>query len=129
MVRSARRRVSVRWRLATYALIAFNLGMLTWFIAAPAWVSSECGVLGASACNGHDARRGVAVSVIIALWALGNLVLGGIWIATNGVRRRPCPQCGKQVPDATFRCPRCGHDFHVGLQPRSGRYEPPGGHA
>jgi hypothetical protein len=130
MARSNRRRFRVRWRILTYAIIAFNLLMLAWIIAGPAWVSSACNVPGVTACTGQgNPKRGIAVSVIIAVWALGNLILGGIWIATNNGRRRPCPQCGKQIDDATFRCPRCGHDFHVGLQPRSGRYEPPGGHA
>jgi hypothetical protein len=80
----------------------------------------------------RTARRfetGVAISLIIAVWALGNVVLGGLWIAIDGGRWRPCPRCGKHVKDATFRCPGCGYDFHTGLQPRSGRYEPPGGHA
>jgi hypothetical protein len=116
MDRSKPRRVRLRWRILTYTIIAFNLLMLVWVIAGPAWIGTGCSVLGDTTCDGSaDPGRRVAVSVVLALWALGDLILGGIWIATDRPRRRPCP--------------RCGHDFHVGLQPRSGRYEPPGGHA
>jgi predicted RNA-binding Zn-ribbon protein involved in translation (DUF1610 family) len=130
MVRSRARRARPRWRIVTYAVIVFNLVMVAWLIVGPAWIGTGCSLVDDTDCQGSSQPgRRVAVPVILALWALGNLVLGGIWIATNNIRRRPCPQCGKNVKDTVFRCPNCGHDFRVGLQPRSGRYEPPGGHA
>jgi hypothetical protein len=88
--------------------------MLIWVIGGAATASGtqdDCQYLSAETCNAaSDIGTAIGVAALIALWAAGDLILGVIWLATNGLKR-PCPACGTRVSNGLLICDRCGHDF------------------
>jgi hypothetical protein len=122
------------WRIFTYVIIVFNLLMPAWVIAGLVSSGSGCGVLHSALCTASTGAstgfgREVAVCVIVAMWAVGNLILGGLWIATNDVGLRPCPLCDKPIKDTMYRCSECRRGFRIDRQSAWGWYEHPRGHA
>ncbi|HEX8095063.1 hypothetical protein [Jatrophihabitans sp.] len=115
------------WRIFTYVILAFNLLMLIWIIGgiSSANSSKDCGGLDADTCQAAtDVGTGIAVFFIIVLWALGDIILGVLWLVTNRKRSRPCPACGTDVKNGTFECRKCGFDFRSALQQPHGQAQP-----
>jgi rubredoxin len=53
---------------------------------------------------------GIGVGLIIVLWALGDVILGVLWLVTKP-HKRYCPACGNTVRKGVMRCGSCGFDF------------------
>ena len=101
------------WRKMTWAVLIFNLIMLIWLITGIASAShaSNCGSLSAQTCQAAtDVGAGIGAFVIIVIWALGDVILGVLWLVTRG-SRRDCPVCGMKVKRGLTKCVSCGHDF------------------
>jgi len=108
------------WRIFTYVILAFNLLMLVWVIVGAASASgtpSDCGTLDAATCNSaSDAGTAIGVGLLIVLWALGDVILGVLWLVTRP-RGRDCPACGERVRRGVMTCRSCGFDFRRMLTP------------
>jgi hypothetical protein len=101
------------WRKMTWVVLIFNVIMVIWIIAGLAATShpTHCQDLTNQLCNdANNTGRGIAVALLIVLWALGDVILGTIWLVTRG---RSCPVCGKGVRKGLTACKACGHDFRT----------------
>jgi len=118
------------WRIATYVVLAFNLLMLVWVISGAASAAGQpqhCHHLSAKLCNeASDTGTAVGVGILIFLWALGDVILGVIWLVTNRKKTRECPACGSDVKKGLFACRRCGFDFRAFVTPNLQQVYPPG---
>jgi hypothetical protein len=81
------------WRKGTYIILGFNLFMLAWIViaASSGSVSSgdatNCGSLSQSDCNtAQGIGTSIAVMLLIPLWAMGDIILGVIWLVNNTVK-------------------------------------------
>jgi hypothetical protein len=113
-----------RWRPFTWIILAFNVVMLIWVILG-ANTGKSCHGLSGNAltdCQAGQAGTTIGVGLIILLWALGDVILGTVWLITKP-RRRDCPVCGNPVRRGVMECPNCGFDFTTIAQ-QPGR--PPG---
>lgn len=112
------------WRIFSYVILLFNLIMLIWAISAGASGSGQpdnCNGLSAHACNeAQNAGAGIAVVLIIVIWAIVDVILGILWLVTNRSKTRDCPACGRDVKKGQFVCKGCGFDFRSALQPGYG---------
>jgi len=108
------------WRKGTYIILAFNLLMLIWVIGGAATATGtpdDCGSLSRKVCNdASDAGTAVGVGILIVFWALGDIILGVLWLITNRKKTRECPACGTDVKKGTFVCRKCNYDFRSALQ-------------
>jgi hypothetical protein len=106
-----------RWRIFTWVILAFNLIMLIWLISGIASGESCSGKTGdeLTTCEAGQVGTGIGVFLIIVLWALGDVILGVLWLVTRP-RRRDCPVCGNGVRRGVTQCPKCGYDFSQLLQ-------------
>jgi hypothetical protein len=82
------------WRKGTYIILGFNLFMLAWIIIAASSGSvasgdaTSCGSLSQSDCNTAEGiGTSIAVMLLIPLWAMGDIILGVIWLVTNTVKK------------------------------------------
>jgi hypothetical protein len=100
------------WRKMTWVILIFNAIMLIWVIAgAASGHPTNCNGLSTQTCNdAYNAGKGIGVGILIVLWALGDVILGTIWLVTRG---RSCPVCGKGVRKGIVVCKSCGHDFRA----------------
>jgi hypothetical protein len=116
-----RRRYFPRWRIFTWVILAFNVLMLIWVISAIASGESCTELTGdqLTECQAGQVGTGIGVALIIVLWALGDVILGVLWLVTRP-RRRDCPVCGNSVRRGLTRCPSCGYDFSQLLQRSTG---------
>ncbi len=112
------------WRKGTYIILVFNLFMLAWIIiaASSGSVSSgdatNCGSLSQSDCNTAEGiGTSIAVMLLIPLWALGDIILGVVWLVTNGKKGPDCPVFGNTVKRGLMARKSCGHDFHTAVIP------------
>src|SRR4051812_15572262 len=105
------------WRKGTYIILIFNIVMLIWIIAGAASSggdATDCGSLSQADCNAaRDVGTGIGVFLLIVLWALGDIILGVIWLVTNRKKSRECPACGHDVKKGQFQCGKCGYDFRA----------------
>ena len=112
------------WRKGTYIILIFNLLMLAWVVSGAASASgtpTDCGTLSEEACNAaSDVGTGIGVFLLLVLWAIGNVILGVIWLVTNRKKTRDCPVCGHDVKKGVVTCQACGHDFRVPAAASSG---------
>jgi len=107
-----KRRLFPRWRIFTWLILAFNVGMLIWVIAG-ANTGRSCGGLTGDAllnCQAGQVGTGIGVGLIIGLWAAGDVILGVLWLITRP-HTRTCPACGDSVRRRLTRCSNCGFDF------------------
>jgi len=105
------------WRKGTYIILIFNLIMLAWIISGASSASGDatnCGSLSQADCNAAAGiGTGIAIMLLIPLWAMGDIILGVIWLVTNGKKGRDCPVCGTTVKKGVLVCQSCGHDFRT----------------
>lgn len=84
------RRKRPRWRVFTWFIIAFNLVMLIWVIAAIAANARNCNGLVGDAltyCDAHNAGVGIGTILLFVFWALGDFILLVLWLVTQPRRR------------------------------------------
>jgi hypothetical protein len=107
-----RRHFLPRWRFFTWVILAFNLIMLIWVISGASTGKSCKGLTGDALtnCQAGQVGTGIGVGLIILLWALGDIILGTIWLITKP-RTRHCPACGSSVRRSVMQCQDCGFDF------------------
>lgn len=101
-----------RWRVFTWFVLAFNAFMLAWVVGVITSHASTCHGLTGSAltnCELDNTGIGIAATLLIVLWALGDVILGVLWLVTRP-RTRVCPVCGNTVKRGWTQC-RCGYDF------------------
>ncbi len=103
------------WRKMSWVILIWNALMIAWLVAAltTAHNGSNCGTFDTQAC--HDAyNTGLAIGagVLVAIWVVGDIILGIIWLVTKG-NRRGCPACGLPVKAGVVQCKKCGCDFRV----------------
>lgn len=101
------------WRPFTWVILAFNVLMLAWIIGAIASHASTChGLTGGALtdCEASNTGLGIAATLLFVFWALGDVILGVLWLITRP-RTRTCPVCGNGVKRGVTRCPHCGFDF------------------
>lgn len=107
------------WRIFSYVILLFNLAMLAWVIGGVASTSGtpdDCGSLSTQACNdAQDVGAGIAIMAIVAIWVVGDIILGVLWLVTNRKSTRDCPACGRDVKKGLFVCRSCGYDFRAAL--------------
>ena len=83
-----------RWRVMTWLVLAFNLLMLIWLVAGVGGAAQEgitdcAGLAGRALSNCEAGNAGTAVgagigaAIIIFLWAMGDVILGVIWLVTR----------------------------------------------
>lgn len=105
-------RLRPHWRIMSWIVLLFNMIMLIWIISAGASGSGchEHAQDMQQACQaGADVGKGIAIYVLLTLWAMGDVILGIIWLVTRPSRH--CPACGRGVRKGKFECKRCGFDF------------------
>jgi hypothetical protein len=106
------------WRVGTYIVLAFNILMLVWLIAgvASATHNPSCGHTNQyftkhDCQSATDAGATIGAGILIFLWAIGDVILGVLWLVTNRKKTRECPACGTDVKKGLFTCRGCGFDF------------------
>lgn len=115
------RRWLPQWRVFTWIILAFNLIMLIWAITGASTGKSCKGLTGDALtnCQAGNVGTGIGVGLIILLWALGDVILGVVWLVTKP-HKRHCPVCGNPVRKGVMRCGECGFDFA-----QVGQWRPP----
>ena len=112
-VSERRFRIRPYWRKMTWAILIFNVIALMYIVisGSSSGNPSNCNALSQQACNdAYNTGYGIAVGILIFLWVVVDVILGVIWIVTQG---RSCPVCGKGVRKGVFVCKHCGHDFRA----------------
>lgn len=102
-----------RWRIFTWIILAFNILMLIWVVSAIASHASTCHGLTGDAltnCEATNVGVGLAATLLFVFWALGDVILGVLWLITRP-QTRACPVCGDSVKRGMTQCSRCGYDF------------------
>jgi hypothetical protein len=115
------------WRIFTYVILLFNLIMLIWIISgvASSGTPKDCGGLDVKTCtDASNVGTAIGAGLIIVLWALGDVILGVLWLVTNRKKTRPCPVCGSDVKKGVLSCRQCGYDFRAGAMPSPQPYPP-----
>jgi len=115
----ARRLRFPHWRFFSWVILAFNLIMLIWVITAISSNARSCSGLTGDAltnCEAGNVGTGIGVGLLFIFWALGDVILGVLWLVTRP-RTRDCPVCGNNVRRGVMQCRACGYDF--GQQLRS----------
>ncbi len=101
-------------RPLTVVIIIFNVLMLIWLVAGVGSAGQSCqSETYVEACQTGAAIGGAA---IVFLWALGDIILGVIWLVTRKPQRT-CPVCGSNLAVGLTVCPTCGHDFRTAATP------------
>jgi predicted anti-sigma-YlaC factor YlaD len=99
----------------TWVVVLFNIIMLAWIIIGVSLSHKTAGCvhqLGSKLCtDATQAGTAIGVGILIVLWVTGDIILGMIWLVTNG---RSCPVCGRSVKRGRVSCKGCGHDFRGG---------------
>lgn len=107
-------------RFMKWLLLGFNLLMIVWIIAGIASnnnSTADCGTLSAEACDAAgDVGTTIGVGILIVLWALGDIILGVLYLISPS-KKRDCPVCGKGVKKGVLQCGSCGYDYRTGQAP------------
>ncbi|WP_458248259.1 hypothetical protein [Streptomyces sp. MAI_2237] len=92
--------------------------MLIWAISGAATGKSCNGLTGdkLTNCQASNVGTGIGVGLIILLWALGDIILGVLWLITRP-HHRYCPACGNKVRKGVMRCGNCSYDFSQMIHP------------
>ena len=104
------------WRKMTWAILIWSILMAVWIISAIASANPARSCVRYAAGNVHTceafstAGTGIAVVVLVILWAFVFGILSLIWLMTKP-RTRLCPVCGEKVRKGLTVCPSCHHDF------------------
>lgn len=122
------------WRKGTYIILIFNLIMLVWVVAGVASTTHNpnCGQTNKfftqqDCQSATDAGATIGAGIIITFWAIGDVILGVLWLVTNRKKTRDCPACGSDVKKGLFACRSCGFDFRslaYGSQQQAPAYSP-----
>lgn len=119
------------WRPLTWVILVVQVLFVVWLIGGINAAGDEtCPESQYSdACEAGQAMgTGIAIFMIILLWALLDVILGVIWLVTNK-SKRSCPACGKNVKKGLLGCPNCGFDFAAAARAQQGYgggFPPPG---
>lgn len=110
------------WRPMTWVVLAFNVLMVVWIGAGLVGVSDNCADEVGSALEACEAGTAIGASIgvafLVMLWALGDVILGVIWLVTRKSSQpgRTCPLCGTAVPVGQLVCSGCGYDYRTSQQ-------------
>ncbi|WP_406493176.1 hypothetical protein OHB06_20220 [Streptomyces sp. NBC_01604] len=73
-----------RWRLLTWVILAFNLGMLLWLVVALDAAGESGERCGGELCRDTvDLGSSTAAWLVIFLWLAGVVLLGVAWFLTH----------------------------------------------
>ncbi|MGW0338058.1 hypothetical protein ACWD0J_40835 [Streptomyces sp. NPDC003011] len=101
--------------------------MLIWAITGVSTAESCEGLTGdaLTTCQAGQVGTGIGVGLLILLWALGDIILGVLWLITKP-HTRYCPACDNKIRKGAVQCPECGFDFRqaAAAKPGRGRQEP-----
>ena len=112
----------------TWVVFLFNLLMLAWVVIYATEVAHQ-----AAACSGayqQDCQAGTTIgagigtSLLILLWAAGDVILGVLWLVTKPRGVRDCPVCGYAVRRGYTICGNCDYDFYTGQIADDVEHEP-----
>lgn len=95
--------------------------MLIWVVSGIAANASTCSGQAGNAltdCQARNVGVGLAVTILITIWALGDVILGVLWLITRP-RTRDCPVCGNSVRRGMTQCMTCGFDFAQQMRAQS----------
>ncbi len=98
-----------QWRPFTWLILVLNALMAAWFVS-EFRTGPDCVDAGYEALC--QAGVGLGAAFIVLLWALGNVILGVLWLVTR-TPRRLCWVCGFELKAAATRCRSCGYDFQA----------------
>ncbi|WP_431678566.1 hypothetical protein [Kitasatospora sp. KL5] len=116
------------WRFFTWVILLFNLVMLIWLVSGVASTARDCDGLVGNAltdCEASNVGTGIGATLIVVLWAMGDVILGVLWLVTDRRGRRDCPVCGNGVRRGVLVCGSCGYDFRAAAaQPQAGGERP-----
>jgi hypothetical protein len=106
---TTKRSLRPHWRKMTWAVLIFNVIMVAWVISAATASTGTCQGLSANDCaNVGAAAHGIAFTLQLVLWVIGDILLGILWLVTKG---RSCPTCGRSVKRGLTICRHCNHNF------------------
>jgi len=101
----------LHWRKMTWTVLIFNVLMVIWLVTGLTASTGSCNGLDANTCAAaSDVGHGIAATLQIVVWVLGDIILGVLWLVTKG---RSCPVCGRGVKRGLVACKGCGHDFRT----------------
>lgn len=105
-----------RLRPLSWVILGWNALMLVWLVSGLASTADNCADEFGSAREACEAGTavgaGIGIAFILFIAALGNVILGVIWLVTKK-SKRTCPVCGVEVRPGITRCPSCSYDFRV----------------
>ena len=108
------------WRLTTWAIVAFNVGVMWYVLNAVQTAGATCVNPTTPDCE-TAAAIAAAMTIGMAVFFLvaGNLTLGVVSVTTKGRKTRTCPNCWAHTSHRMLICPRCKHDFQTAKTRRS----------
>lgn len=98
------------WRKMSWVVLTWNALMVVLTIGAFAFAHSHhtCQNLPTQLCDqATSAITTAGAWVVVAIWLIGDVLLGGIWLATKQ-SWRVCPACGLPLGAESKRCDACG---------------------
>ncbi|KUN92342.1 hypothetical protein [Streptomyces resistomycificus] len=77
-----------RWRVLTWLIIAFNLGMLLWLVVALDAAAEGDGSCGGELCReANEPGSTTGAWLVIFFWLTGAVLLGVAWLITHRTER------------------------------------------
>jgi hypothetical protein len=111
------------WRPLTWVVLVVQALFVIWLVAGVNAASSGSDCSASSyrdSCEaGQTIGTGIAIGIVIFLWALVDVILGVVWLVTNK-SKRACPACGRNVKKGLIICSACGFDFAAAAKGQAG---------
>lgn len=100
------------WRPLTWFILVAQAPFAIWLIVALAGSDTDCpeGEFQEFCQSGAALGTTIGVVLVLAIWAMADVILGVCWLVTNDAVRR-CPQCGARSKNGLLACPSCNGEF------------------